>query len=110
MSKAELELRRKAAAVVSASVARPSEVETDEDVAGSPAAAPPDISNLQGCIDDVRRAGLDSDPGPAEPTDFHDLRGRLETCRPKLPPLYRSAVWTPYVSTLDQIGPNGFTD
>ena len=39
--------------------------------------APPDISNLQACIDDARAAGLNSDPGPQDPVEFSPLRQRL---------------------------------
>ncbi len=52
----------------------------------------PDISNLQMCIEDAKRAGLDGDTGPADPTGYDRLRGRLEACREKLSPLYRDVV------------------
>jgi hypothetical protein len=68
----------------------------------------PDISNLQNCIEDVRQAGLDQDPGPAEPNQFNILRGRLQAVRSKMPPLYLNAVFTPFVQTLDNIGESGF--
>jgi len=70
----------------------------------------PIFANLASCIEDARRAALDGDPGPADPTNFHDLRGRLEASRLKLPPLHRDAVFVPYVRTLDELGPQGFTD
>jgi hypothetical protein len=41
--------------------------------------------------------------------DFHLLRGRLEAVRDKMPPLYMDSVYKPFVSTLDQLGPSGFT-
>ncbi len=69
----------------------------------------PDISNLAGCVEDARQAGLDSDTGPSDPTDLHNLRGRLETCRDKLPPLYRTAVYDPFIAKLDNLGQQGFT-
>lgn len=67
-----------------------------------------DISNLQNCIEDARQAALDSDPGPADPTQFNSLRGRLESARPKIPRLYVDPAFTPYVQTLDQLGENDF--
>jgi hypothetical protein len=70
--------------------------------------AVPDISNLAACVEEVRQAAVDGDPGPPDPTDFHDLRGRLEASRFKLPPLYRDAVFTPFVAKLDSLGQSGF--
>lgn len=70
----------------------------------------PDISNLQNCIDEARQAALDSDPGPADPTQYHSLRGRLQSARPKIPRLYMDPAFTPYVQTLDQLGENDFND
>jgi hypothetical protein len=69
----------------------------------------PDISNLQACIEDAKRAAMDGDTGPADPTDFDRLRGRLEACREKLPPLYQDIVFKPYVSELESLGQAGFT-
>jgi hypothetical protein len=69
---------------------------------------PPSIDGLPACIEDVRQAGLDGDTGTADPTEFNQLRGRLETARLKLPPLYRETVFTPYVQTLNELGPTGF--
>ena len=68
----------------------------------------PDISNLQNCIENVRQAGLDQDPGPADPLQFDALRGRLQAARSKMPPLYLEAVFTPFVQALDEISENGF--
>src|SRR5207249_675517 len=61
------------------------------------------------CIEDARQAALDSDRGPVETTDFHQLRGRLEAARTKLPPLYQQAVVTPFINKLDHLGQAGFT-
>jgi hypothetical protein len=71
-------------------------------------ALPPSIDGLPACVEDVRQAGLDGDTGPTDPTEFNQLRGRLETARLKLPPLYREVVFTPYVQTLNELGPTGF--
>lgn len=68
-----------------------------------------DIGNLAACIEDARRAALERDPGPADPTDYYNLRGRLEASRDKLPPLYRDLVFKPYVQKLDELGSGGFT-
>src|SRR5262245_15775443 len=67
------------------------------------AAAPPDISNLDACIEDTRRAGINGDTGPVDPTEFHNLRGRLASARMRMPPLYREEFVDPYIATLDQI-------
>ncbi len=69
---------------------------------------PPDGSGLSACVDDARRAALDSDPGPAEPTIFHQMRGRLEAARNRLPPLYRDTFVQPFIRTLDGLGEQGF--
>ncbi|WP_255298512.1 hypothetical protein [Brevibacillus dissolubilis] len=71
----------------------------------------PDISNLANCVEEVRRATLNSSiTEPADPTDFHQLRGRLEAVRAKFPPIYRESVVNPFIQTLDQLGPDGFRD
>ncbi len=69
---------------------------------------PPDGSGLTACVEDARRAALDSDPGPAEPTIFHQLRGRLEAARNRLPPLYRDTFVQPFIRTLDALGEQSF--
>lgn len=71
-------------------------------------AAGPDILGLAACVDDARRAALNADTGPADPTEFHSLRGRLEASRNKLPPLYQQTVFEPFVRSLDELGPVGF--
>lgn len=63
---------------------------------------------LSRCTEDARMAALDRDTGPDDPTDFHDLRGRLTAARAKVPPLYIGEVYEPYVNALDQLGPAGF--
>jgi hypothetical protein len=68
----------------------------------------PDIRNLPNCIEEARQAGLDQDPGPMDPLQFNVLRGRLQAAQTKIPPLYREAVFTPFVQTLDEIGESGF--
>jgi hypothetical protein len=70
----------------------------------------PDISHLDVCVENARQAGLDSDPGPADPTDFDELRGRLETARNKFPPLYRQEFTEPFTTTIDQLGSPQFTN
>ncbi len=67
-----------------------------------------DINNLQNCIQDVRKSVLDEDPGPKDPTDYNQLRGRLEASREKLPPLYRKNVFEPFVSGLNAISQQEF--
>jgi phosphoglycolate phosphatase-like HAD superfamily hydrolase len=79
-----------------------------ESVLQAVAFVPPDISNLDQCIEDVRRAALDSDPGPEDVVDFDALLTRLEGSRERLPPIYRESVFEPFVATLRAIGPTGF--
>ncbi|TWH46754.1 hypothetical protein [Sporomusa sp. KB1] len=67
-----------------------------------------DIGNLSKCIEDVKNAALDSDTGPEDPENFKELRDRLEKANRKLPPLYREAVFNPYVKCLDELGEEGF--
>ncbi len=69
---------------------------------------PPTMVGLAACTEDARLGALDSDPGPAEPTDFHALRGRLEAVRDRFPPLYREAVVRPFLAKLDQMGQAGY--
>lgn len=66
------------------------------------------IANLNNCIADVRQAALDGDPGPPDPQDFANLRGRLAASRDNLPPLYRETFFDPYVATLNGLGAAGF--
>ncbi len=68
----------------------------------------PDISNLRGLIEDAKKAFLDNDMGPEDPTDYSELRGRLEASRNKFPPLYRKIDVEPYIRTLDELGEAGF--
>jgi hypothetical protein len=65
---------------------------------------PPNLSNLEGCIADTVQAWRDGDAGPADPTEFSRLRGRLEAVRDRFPPLYRDAFVKPYIATLDSLG------
>ncbi len=68
----------------------------------------PDVSNMTACVLDARDAGLDSETGPAEPDDYNQLLGRLDTARLNLPPIYRQHVADPFLSTLRDIGMQGF--
>jgi len=70
----------------------------------------PDISNLVKCIEDVKNAALATDMGPTDPTDYNKLKGRLEACREKLPPLYQETVFEPYVKILNKLGREGFNE
>ncbi|MDQ3802364.1 MAG: HAD family hydrolase [Acidobacteriota bacterium] len=69
----------------------------------------PNLENLQACVADARFSALDGDPGPEDPDDFHELLGRLEASRLKLPPLYRETVFEPYVKTLKDLGQARFS-
>lgn len=68
-----------------------------------------DLAHLDACTEDARNGALDSDPGPAEPTDFFVLRGRLEAARAKLPPLYRDTFAAPFLAALDRLGEPGLS-
>src|SRR5215472_6536074 len=68
----------------------------------------PDISNLASCTEDARLAGLDQDPGPSDPTDFHSLRGRLQAVRARFSPLYQQVALDPFVASLDRLGESNF--
>src|SRR5215470_1522950 len=70
----------------------------------------PDISNLRNCIEEARQAALDQDPGPPDPLQFNPLRGRLQSARAKMPPIYLDAVFNPYVRTLDDLGESQFNE
>jgi hypothetical protein len=66
----------------------------------------PDLSNPRNCIEEAQQAALDQDPGPPDPLQFKTLRGRLQSARAKMPPIYLDAVFNPYVRTLDDLGEN----
>jgi hypothetical protein len=68
-----------------------------------------DITNIDQCIEDARRAFLDGDPGPGEPTSFSQLLGRLVAARAKFPPLYTTDFVDPYTNGLRDLGESGFT-
>ena len=63
------------------------------------------LNNLSNCIEEARQAVPDGDAGPPDPTEFKNLRGRLEPARTKLPPVCREAVFRPYVQTLNKLAP-----
>jgi hypothetical protein len=44
----------------------------------------PDISNLKNCVKDVIKAVLENDLGPNDPTNYSQLRNRLEASENKL--------------------------
>jgi hypothetical protein len=66
------------------------------------------IAGLAICTEDARQAALVNDSGPPEPSAYHELLGRLEAVRTKLPPLYRGSVVAPFISTLQDIGEQSF--
>jgi len=63
-----------------------------------------DLSRLPACVEDSRRAWLDHDSGPPEPTDYADLTRRLAAARDKLPPLYRTTAADPFIAAIDDLG------
>ncbi len=68
----------------------------------------PDISNMQACVQDIKKAVLSNLQGPPDILDFHELRGRLQAAKDKLPKLYQDAVVNPFIKTLDELGQQGF--
>jgi hypothetical protein len=70
----------------------------------------PDFSNLQACVEDAKTAALDTNAGPADPTDYRQLLIRLEAAREKLPPLYREKVFQPIARALDELSESGFDE
>src|SRR5262245_18250263 len=70
----------------------------------------PDISNLPNCVEAGRQATLDQDPGPVDPLQFNALRGRLHAAGPKLPPLYREAVFQPFIAALNDLSETDFNE
>lgn len=69
-----------------------------------------DVSNLANCVDDARRAFLDSDPGPSDPGSFSEALGRLVAARTKFPPLYTTDFVDPFIGRLRDLGESGFTN
>ena len=69
----------------------------------------PNLSNLTACVEDARDAGLDASAGPAEPNDYNQLLGRLETAKLNLPPIYRVHVAEPFLAALRELGMPGFS-
>ncbi len=63
---------------------------------------------LAALIEDAREAALDGNPGPAEPSDYHGLRGRLAAARDSLPPAYRDAFYEPFLAALEELGAERF--
>lgn len=68
-----------------------------------------DISNLANCTEDVRKAVLSNLQAPDAPTDYDQLRGRLEAVKDKFPVLYKKAAVEPFDQTLTKLGRGGFT-
>jgi hypothetical protein len=83
---------------------------THEGIDQATAVSPPNITNLDECVEDARRAGLDSDLGPQDPTNYQQLRGRLQAVRVKFPPLYRQTVVDPFIKQIDDLGQEAFTE
>lgn len=74
-------------------------------------ASPPDISNLAGCIADVRNANANP---PAVQTfdpyvaDYHRLISDLQLATPHLPYLYQEAAAKPLIAFLQNLGEQRF--
>jgi hypothetical protein len=63
---------------------------------------------IYNCMLDDQVAAQNSDNVRRNPTCFSELRGRLDTCRFKLPPLYHENVHKSCIDNLDKLGENGF--
>lgn len=83
--------------------------EAPASVLGIATVNPPNINGIAAVTEDARVAGVDSDPGPAEPRQFHALRGRLEAVRDKFPPIYQDSFVEPFIKQLDKLGESKFT-
>ncbi|OMF67229.1 MULTISPECIES: hypothetical protein [Paenibacillus] len=70
----------------------------------------PDVSNMSVCIENVKKAVLSNLQGPAAPTDYHQLMGRLHAAKAKLPKIYQETVAIPFIKELDKLGQQGFTE
>ena len=77
------------------------------EVASGPASDPISLAGLEACVEEARLAALAPGDGPAVPTAFASLRGRLEAAREKLPPLYQRAVANPLLASLEDLGARG---
>ncbi|MGH9721588.1 MAG: hypothetical protein ACRD8O_15375 [Bryobacteraceae bacterium] len=75
-----------------------------------PTLIPPNMSRLADCVEDVRLAAGDTDPGPVDPLQYAALIERLEAARQELPPLYIDALFEPYLAALQRLGQAGFTN
>ena len=62
---------------------------------------------LDKCIEATTIALRDADPGPDNPTDYEELKRRLELAV-SLPRPYRKALVEPLQDLLTEIGPSGF--
>ncbi len=74
----------------------------------SPAPQGPDFTNLDNCIEETINAVLDTETGPDDPEEFSGLIARVEACRKNLPPLYRRKVIKPFLTSMEQLGNEGF--
>jgi hypothetical protein len=62
------------------------------------------------CIENVKKAVLSNLQGPPDPTDYHQLGGRLHTAKDKLSKIYKETVSIPFINVLDELGQQGFTE
>ena len=67
-------------------------------------------NNYKNCYEDIKKAIIIHDFGPEDPTNYSQLRNRLEASKNNLPQLYRDIVFQPFVNKLDQLGEEGFTN
>jgi hypothetical protein len=68
----------------------------------------PNFSGLLDCTEEARIAALDNNPGPADPTDFNELLGRMQAAKPRLPKLYQQSAAQPFFDRLQTLGESGF--
>lgn len=67
-----------------------------------------EIANFDSCVQEARRAALDSEIGPPDPVSYDELRGRLLAVASRLPPIYQESVCNPFMKKLDVLGKEGF--
>jgi hypothetical protein len=66
------------------------------------------FKNIYNCTHEALDAAKDGNMGPSDPIIYNELQKRLETCQPRLPPLYRRNVSGPYARALKKMGESGF--
>lgn len=67
-------------------------------------AQPPDLRQLDACIEDVAASARDQDQGPSDTLDYAELRDRIAQAKPEIVPQYLAHMVTPFETWLNQAG------